>query len=132
MPHTYECALRWADMDMLGHVNNVRYLEYVAAARDAMFDGLPAAAQRCARTGSSSPHRSSSAVRRSSWTPARWPRDDHVALAHEVYDETQSGRVVHLRVSTVLDHRLDPRELELAEGFRGPDHEWRPNRRRRP
>ena len=42
MPHTYECPLRWADLDLLGHVNNVTYLDYVAEAREALFAGLPA------------------------------------------------------------------------------------------
>ena len=28
--HTYECPVRWADMDMLGHVNNVTYVDYLA------------------------------------------------------------------------------------------------------
>ena len=35
--HTYECALRWADMDQLAHINNVAYLDYVQEARIAMF-----------------------------------------------------------------------------------------------
>jgi len=33
--HTSRQPIRWADMDMLGHVNNVRYLDYVAEAREA-------------------------------------------------------------------------------------------------
>ena len=39
VPHTYQCPLRWADMDLLGHVNNVTYLDYVAEARQALFAG---------------------------------------------------------------------------------------------
>jgi acyl-CoA thioester hydrolase len=31
--HVYECQLRWADMDMLGHVNNVTYVDYLQEAR---------------------------------------------------------------------------------------------------
>jgi len=31
--HTYECQLRWADMDLLGHVNNVVYVDYLQEAR---------------------------------------------------------------------------------------------------
>ena len=42
MPHTYECPVRWADMDMLGHVNNAAYLDYVAEARENLFpDSCP-------------------------------------------------------------------------------------------
>ena len=31
--HTYRCPLRWADMDSLGHVNNVTYVDYLQEAR---------------------------------------------------------------------------------------------------
>ncbi|HEU0287688.1 MAG TPA: acyl-CoA thioesterase, partial [Nocardioidaceae bacterium] len=29
MRHVYDCPLRWADMDSLGHVNNVVYVDYL-------------------------------------------------------------------------------------------------------
>ena len=31
--HVYLCPLRWADMDSLGHVNNVTYVDYLQEAR---------------------------------------------------------------------------------------------------
>jgi acyl-CoA thioester hydrolase len=31
--HLYRCPLRWADMDALGHVNNVTYVDYLQEAR---------------------------------------------------------------------------------------------------
>jgi len=31
--HRYECPMRWADLDMLGHVNNVTYVDYLQEAR---------------------------------------------------------------------------------------------------
>ena len=31
--HIYRCPLRWADMDSLGHVNNVTYVDYLQEAR---------------------------------------------------------------------------------------------------
>ncbi|QNN53417.1 acyl-CoA thioesterase [Nocardioides mesophilus] len=31
--HIYHCPLRWADMDSLGHVNNVTYVDYLQEAR---------------------------------------------------------------------------------------------------
>jgi acyl-CoA thioester hydrolase len=34
--HQYSCPLRWADLDLLGHVNNVRYVDYLRAGRDAL------------------------------------------------------------------------------------------------
>ena len=36
--HVYACPLRWADLDMLGHTNNVRYLDYVQEARLELLD----------------------------------------------------------------------------------------------
>ena len=33
MRHVYECPMRWADMDLLGHVNNVTYVDYLQEAR---------------------------------------------------------------------------------------------------
>ncbi|EST21582.1 hypothetical protein N566_27375 [Streptomycetaceae bacterium MP113-05] len=38
MRHTFECTLRWSDMDAFGHVNNVVFLRYLEEARiDFMF-----------------------------------------------------------------------------------------------
>lgn len=33
MRHTYQCPLRWSDMDAFGHVNNVVFLRYLEEAR---------------------------------------------------------------------------------------------------
>ncbi|MCW5251732.1 MULTISPECIES: acyl-CoA thioesterase [unclassified Streptomyces] len=33
MRHLYRCPLRWADMDVYGHVNNVVFLRYLEEAR---------------------------------------------------------------------------------------------------
>ncbi len=33
MRHVYQCPVRWADLDMLGHVNNVVYVDYLQEAR---------------------------------------------------------------------------------------------------
>jgi acyl-CoA thioester hydrolase len=35
--HTTQCPVRWADMDMLQHVNNVTYVDYLQEARIDMF-----------------------------------------------------------------------------------------------
>jgi acyl-CoA thioester hydrolase len=35
--HLYRCPLRWADLDLLGHVNNVTYVDYLQEARVDMF-----------------------------------------------------------------------------------------------
>lgn len=33
MRHVYRCPMRWADLDLLGHVNNVTYVDYLQEAR---------------------------------------------------------------------------------------------------
>ena len=33
MRHVYRCPMRWADLDLLGHVNNVVYVDYLQEAR---------------------------------------------------------------------------------------------------
>ena len=33
MRHVYQCPMRWADMDLQGHVNNVIYVDYLQEAR---------------------------------------------------------------------------------------------------
>ena len=35
--HVYECPMRWADLDLQQHVNNVKYLDYLQDARVDMF-----------------------------------------------------------------------------------------------
>ena len=127
MPHTFACALRWADMDMLGHVNNVRYLDYLSAARDALFEGRPAGRAKVVdhRVEFVSPlvfHREPVLV--DSWVTGI--DGNRLALAHQVYDEQGSGeRRVHLRASSVLDHVLDEQERAVADAHRGSDHTWR-------
>lgn len=41
MRHQYQCQVRWGDMDALGHVNNVRFLDYLQEARIDMFWAAP-------------------------------------------------------------------------------------------
>lgn len=129
MPHTYECFLRWADLDLLGHVNNVTYLDYVTEAREALFAGHPAGRAPVVR------HQVEfvrplvfrrAPVLVDSWVTA--VDDDQLTLAHEVYDPaTGSGseRTVYVRVTTVLAHRLSDTERVLVEQRRGPALEWR-------
>jgi acyl-CoA thioester hydrolase len=127
VPHTFACALRWADMDMLGHVNNVRYLDYLAAAREALFEGRAAGRARVVahRVEFVSPlvfHREPVLV--DSWVTST--DKEAVALSHEVYDEQEDGtRRVYLRASSLLAHRLDEAERVVAEAHPGSDHEWR-------
>lgn len=38
--HVYQCRVRFSDVDVYGHVNNVKYFEYFQEARLAFFLGL--------------------------------------------------------------------------------------------
>lgn len=40
MRHTYDCSVRWSDVDAYGHVNNVKYFEYYQEARIALLQQL--------------------------------------------------------------------------------------------
>ena len=119
--------MRWADMDLLGHVNNVRHLDYLAAAREAMFDGsragrAPVVQHQVEFVAPLVFHRAPVLV--DSWVTG--VSDAQVALAHEVYDAKEDGeRKVYLRASTVLDHALDLQESTLARSLEAPDHAWR-------
>ncbi len=119
--------MRWADMDLLGHVNNVTYLDYLAEARLHVFPGLaagraPVAAHRVAFVAPLVFHRHPVLV--DTWVSAY--DDAGVCLEHEVYDESESGRTVYLRASSTLTHRLTAAETDLVAGIRGPAHEWGP------
>ncbi len=117
-------------MDLLGHVNNVTYLDYVAEARENVFAGHPAANARVSR------HQVEFArplvFRREPVLVDSWVSDigdDSMTLTHEVYDEPapgQSQRVVYLRAVSVLDHRPTGAERAVAEQLVGPALDWRP------
>ena len=53
--HVYDCHVRFSDVDVYGHVNNVKYFEYFQEARIAFLMSLgdrcstPARTRRCAR-----------------------------------------------------------------------------------
>ena len=122
--------MRWADMDLLGHVNNVTYLDYLAEAREHLFSGHGAA------RASVSLHQvefvSPLVFRRRPVSVDSWVvavTDDGLTLAHEIYDPPEDGaetRTVYLRAETTLDHRLTDAERAVVDEHRGPAHEWRP------
>jgi acyl-CoA thioester hydrolase len=113
-------------MDQLRHVNNVRYLDHVAAARRAMFDGLVVG--RAPVTRHQVEFATPLVFRREPVSIDSWVTgigEEELRLAHEVYDEQEHGRTVYLRVSSVIAHALDDRERALAESLHAPDHELR-------
>jgi acyl-CoA thioester hydrolase len=121
--------MRFADLDPLGHVNNVTYLDYVAEARADLLAGHPAqeAAVRRHQVEFARPL----VFRREPVLVDTWVTDvdeDSVTLAHEVYDEpAEPGgeRTVYVRVATVLDHAVTDAERELLASYGGPPHAWR-------
>ncbi len=119
--------MRWADMDLLGHVNNVTYLDYLAEARLHVFPGLAAGRAPVARhrVGFAAPlvfHRRPVLV--DTWVSHADAGE--VTLEHEVYDAGEAGRRVYLRASSTLAHRLHAAETDIVDGVRGPGHEWGP------
>jgi acyl-CoA thioester hydrolase len=110
--HTTECPVRWGDMDMLQHVNNVTYVDYLQEARIDMFTSHPEFRGgeelgegvvvvrhelefRAPLTFRSRP------VLIDSWITAI--RAASFTMAYEVYDaQPDGGRTVYLRASSVL------------------------------
>ena len=155
MRHVYECPMRWADMDLLGHVNNVVYVDYLQEARvDMLRTHGPAA-----RTGELA---EGVVVVRHEVTnhapltlrvrPVKiewWVTEVRAAsftMAYEIFQddpEDEDGRRVYLRATTLLTpyvfaterpRRLTDVERETLQAFlepwdRGPRVSLRPARR---
>ncbi|WP_225869031.1 MULTISPECIES: acyl-CoA thioesterase [unclassified Nocardioides] len=110
--HRYECPLRWADVDMLGHVNNVRYVDYLQEARSALLRACLNAAGVERPEGGYVVVRHqvtflapllfrSTAVSIESWVTEI--RAGSFTLDHEIFHDTEDGgRVVYVRARTVL------------------------------
>ena len=130
MLHTYACPMRWSDMDQLGHVNNVTYLEYVAEARHrALVGGVGVRAPEAPITRHRVEFVRPLVYRHEPVLVDTWVAGDRagvLALQHEVHDVTADGeRVVHLRVTSDLGPGQDDASLARLEDPR-PAHEWRP------
>lgn len=142
MRHLYQCPLRWADLDLLGHVNNVVYVDYLQEARvDMMRSHGPAARGEDADSPSGGLAEAVVVVRHEvayrapltfRFRPISiecWVTEIRAAsftMAYEIFDETPDGRVVHLRASTVLapyvftterPRRLTPEEKQTLAPF---------------
>lgn len=137
--HTYECQLRWADMDLLGHVNNVTYLDYLQEARIEMLLKHTSGQRLLALAeGAQVLHHSVQyaapltfrlkPVKIDTWVVA--VADGTFTLGHEIYDDHTGERIVYLRARSTLapyafddDRRreLTAPELETLAGFAGED-----------
>jgi len=145
--HVYECPMRWADLDMLGHVNNVVYVDYLQEARVDML-------RTHARREGGELTEGVVVVRHEvtylapltfRFRPVKiecWVTEIRSAtftMAYEVFhDDGEDGRVVYLRAATVLSPYVfrgeHPRRLSdgekatLAEFYETPKEKPRPDR----
>jgi acyl-CoA thioester hydrolase len=103
--------MRWADLDMLGHVNNVTYLNYLREARVDFFAALGRTidvddlGEGIRITRNRVVFAAPLLFRPKPITIELWTSEigeDTFALNYEVFDETPTGRVVYLRVRAEL------------------------------
>jgi acyl-CoA thioester hydrolase len=134
--------MRWADLDLLGHVNNVVYVDYLQEARvdmmrshgpelreqkgDQSGDGL---AEGVVVVRHEVTYRAPLTFRFRPISIECWVTQIRAAsftMAYEIFDETPDGRVVHLRATTVLTpyvfaterpRRLTPAEKDTLAAF---------------
>jgi acyl-CoA thioester hydrolase len=109
--HLYECPMRWADQDLLGHVNNVVYVDYLQEARVDMLRTHGPAVQTGELAEGVVVVRHEVrylAPLRFEFRPVAiecWVTEIRAAsftMAYEVFHETEEGRRVYLRATTVL------------------------------
>ncbi|HET6654001.1 MAG TPA: acyl-CoA thioesterase [Nocardioides sp.] len=110
--HIYDCPLRWADMDSLGHVNNVVYVDYLQEARvDMLRVHAPAQGGEELAEGVVVVRHEVEFVRPLVFRPEpvrveSWVTQIRAAtftMAYEVLDELPDGdRRVYLRANSVL------------------------------
>ena len=127
--HRYLCPMRWADMDSLGHVNNVTYVDYLQESRVDMLRVHAAAtggeqlAEGTVVVRHEVEFRSplvfrAAPVRIESWVTAI--RAASFTMAYEILDELPDGtRHVYTQARTVLTPYLfteeRPRRIRDAE-----------------
>lgn len=126
--HRYECPMRWADLDLLGHINNVVYVDYLQEARvDMLRTHGPASTGDLAEgvvvvrhevTYVAPLHFGFRPVSIESWVTEI--RAATFTLAYEIFHEAPDGtREVYVRAKTVLTPYVfateRPRRLSSAE-----------------
>lgn len=133
--HRYECPMRWADLDMLGHVNNVTYLNYLREARVDFFAALGRTIDvddlgeglriHCNQVVFAAPL----LFRQRPVTIELWVSDigtDGFALNYEIFDDIETGRLVYLRARAEVQPWLlaedRPRGLTGSERLRLADY----------
>jgi acyl-CoA thioester hydrolase len=140
--HIYLCPLRWADMDSLGHVNNVTYVDYLQESRvDMLRVHAPATGGEQLAEGTVVVRHEVEfvaplvfrfePVRIESWVTRI--RAASFTMAYEILDELpDGGRRVYTRARTVLTpyvfteerpRRIRDQERAVLERFLEPDPE---------
>lgn len=137
--HVYECPVRWADLDLLGHVNNVIYVDYLQEARiDMLLTHAPDSRATDLAEGVVVVSHDVQYLLPLTFRPEPVMIDSWVSeikaatftMAYEVYDETPQGRIVYLRAKTLLapyvfveerPRRLNADEKTILTGFLGED-----------
>ena len=135
--HLYRCPLRWADMDALGHVNNVTYVDYLQEARVDVFrvhapaQGGEELAEGVVVVRHEVDYLTPLGFRREPVSIELWVTEIRAAsftLAYEVFDERPDGsRVVYLRARSALapyvfaaerPRRITHAERDVLDGLR--------------
>lgn len=143
--HLYRCPLRWADLDLFGHVNNVTYVDYLQEARVDMFrtHAPDSRAEDLAEGVVVVRHEVTYASPLTfDFEPVAiecWVTEIRAAsftMAYEIFAEDEAGeRTVHLRARTVLTpyvfaterpRRLHEEEREALSRLLEPDEPVRP------
>lgn len=134
--HVYECPMRWADLDLLGHVNNVTYVDYLQEARIDMLTlhapvrggedlGEGVVVVRHEVQFVAPLHLRDAPVRVECWVTR--VRAASFTMAYEIVEERPDGeRVVYVRATTVLTpyvfaeerpRRITAQEKEVLEAL---------------
>jgi acyl-CoA thioester hydrolase len=138
--HVYDCPVRWADLDLLGHVNNVTYVDYLQEARvDMLLTHAPdSRAEDLAEGVVVVRHEVRfAAPMRFRLQPVKiacWVTEVRAAsftMAYEIYDDAADGRrTVYAQAKTVLTpyvfaderpRRITPDEKATLQQFLGDD-----------
>ena len=140
--HVFLCPLRWADMDPLGHVNNVTFVDYLQESRvDMLRVHAPATGGEQLAEGTVVVRHEvefraplvfrPEPVRIESWVTRI--RAASFTMAYEILDERPRGRRhLYVRASTVLTpylfnegrpRRIREEERAVLDRFLEPDHE---------
>jgi acyl-CoA thioester hydrolase len=138
MRHVYRCPMRWADLDLLGHVNNVVYVDYLQEARvdllRAQVTGARSAglAEGVVVVRHEVTYRAPLSFDYGTVDIEVWVTDIRAAsftMAYEVFHERDGERLVYLRATTVLTpyvfaterpRRITPEERAGLERYLEP------------